>query len=406
VGTHVQEKVDTGFSEKDMRQAKAAMLSARAVRAWSAVHTWTSLVCTLFLLLLCLTGLPLIFHHEIDHWLYDEVEPAALPADAPRADLDGIIAAGLARFPGHAVQFMVWDRDEPDIVMLSIGKTVDADPEHNRIARFDARTGVFLDDVDFRSRITWVLLKLHVDMFAGLPGKLFLGLMGLLFCVAVVSGVVLYWPSTRKLDFGALRRERSRLVRFLDLHNLLGVVTVVWALTVGLTGVINTWADLVLMAWRAGQLAEMTSAHQDRGAPARPTPVQGAVDTARGVMPDMTPAFVAFPGSLLSSKAHYAVFMRGASPLTSRLLRPALIDAETGQLTASRDLPWYVSALLVSQPLHFGDYGGMPLKLIWAALDVITIVVLATGLYLWVKRRRPLRASSRAPHPIGTTAVP
>jgi uncharacterized iron-regulated membrane protein len=33
------------------------------------VHTWSSLVSTLFLLLLCITGLPLIFHHEIDELL-------------------------------------------------------------------------------------------------------------------------------------------------------------------------------------------------------------------------------------------------------------------------------------------------------------------------------------------------
>ncbi|WHZ14159.1 MAG: hypothetical protein OJF52_000994 [Nitrospira sp.] len=33
------------------------------------IHRWTSLVCTAFLLLLCLTGLPLIFWDEIGHWL-------------------------------------------------------------------------------------------------------------------------------------------------------------------------------------------------------------------------------------------------------------------------------------------------------------------------------------------------
>ena len=46
------------------------------------------------------------------------------------------------------------------------------------------------------------------------------------------------------------------------------------------------------------------------------------------------------------------------------------------------------TTLLISQPLHFGDYGGMPLKIIWAVLDVLTIVVLASGLYLWLARRR------------------
>jgi uncharacterized iron-regulated membrane protein len=369
-------------------------MTPRTIRTWSKVHTWTSLISTLFLLLLCITGLPLIFHHEIDHLLYEEVEPATLPADAPRADLDKVLAAGLARFPGHAVQFMYWDRDEPELVMLSIGKTVDSDPAKNRIAKLDARTGQYLEEIDYQSHITYIFYKLHVDMFAGLPGKLFLGLMGFLFCIAIASGVVLYWPSTRKLDFGTVRRDRSRLLRWLDLHNLLGVVTVVWALTVGFTGVINTWADLVLKAWQGGQLVEMIAGAKDRPAPQGPTSVQAAVIAARELMPTMTPSFVAFPGNPFSSRSHYAVFMRGDTPLTSRMLRPALVDAATGKVTDSRDLPWYVTTLLVSQPLHFGDYGGMPLKIIWALLDLATIIVLVTGLYLWWVRRR-VRAPAR-----------
>jgi uncharacterized iron-regulated membrane protein len=373
------------------------MLSSKAIRRWSWVHTWTSLVSTAFLLLLCVTGLPLIFYHELDRALYGEVEPAQLAADAPRANLDTVVANGLAKFPGQAVQFMFWDREEPEIVMLSIGRTVDSDPEHNRLVRLDSRTGEFLDEVDFRSRLTYVFYRLHVDMYAGLPGKLFLGLMGLLFCVAIVSGVVLYWPSTRKLDFGTVRRDRSRLVRWLDLHNLLGVVTVVWALAVGFTGVINTWADLIFKLWQNDQLVEMVGAYKNRILPQGPTSVEAAVASARAAMPGMTPSFVAFPGNPFSSKSHYAVFMRGETPLTSRLLRPALIEADTGTLTDTRGLPLYAKALLISQPLHFGDYGGLPLKIVWALLDVVTIAVLVTGLYLWAKRRRRSRAPAVLP---------
>ena len=102
----------------------------------------------------------------------------------------------------------------------------------------------------------------------------------------------------------------------------------------------------------------------------------------------MTPSFVAFPGTVFSSKSHYIVFLKGDTPVTSRLLKPALIDAETGKLTDSRDMPWYVTTLFISQPLHFGDYGGMPLKILWALLDVLTIIVLGTGVYLWLRRRK------------------
>jgi uncharacterized iron-regulated membrane protein len=51
----------------------------------------------------------------------------------------------------------------------------------------------------------------------------------------------------------------------------------------------------------------------------------------------------------------------------------------------------------MSQPLHFGDYGGMPMKMLWAVLDVLTIIVLGSGLYLWwVRRRAPAARRERS----------
>jgi uncharacterized iron-regulated membrane protein len=367
-----------------------------ALRKWSWVHKWTSLICTVFLLLMCVTGLPLIFHHEIDHLLHAEVEPADVPAGTPPANLDKVLSAAMEKATDKVPHFLIWDRDEPNIVMVSVGPTIDADPSKNQVARVDAHTAAFLDMPDFTGKFTYIMFRLHTDMYAGLPGKLFLGLMGLLFVVAIVSGVILYGPWMRKLDFGTVRNGRGRMLRWLDLHNLLGAVTIVWALVVGFTGVINTWADLVIKIWQFGQLAEMTASYKDAPAPAKAGSIQAAVDRARKEMPEMAPSFVAFPGTILSSKQHYAVFMRGNTPLTSRMLRPALIDATTGELTDSRNLPWYVTTLLVSQPLHFGDYGGMTLKIVWALLDVLTIIVLVTGLYLWWARRR-----WRAREPVG-----
>ena len=52
-----------------------------------------------------------------------------------------------------------------------------------------------------------VMYRLHVDLYAGLAGKLFLGFMGLLLMVAIISGVVLYAPFMRKLRFGEVRQN-------------------------------------------------------------------------------------------------------------------------------------------------------------------------------------------------------
>ena len=101
----------------------------------------------------------------------------------------------------------------------------------------DARTGDVLLDGPLYSQDRFsfmgIMLSLHVDLFASLPGELFLGFMGLLFCVAIVSGVVLYGPFMKKLEFGTVRASRSTRLKWLDLHNLLGIVTLVWAFVVG-----------------------------------------------------------------------------------------------------------------------------------------------------------------------------
>src|SRR3546814_12288941 len=106
--------------------------------------------------------------------------------------------------------------------------------------------------------------------------------MGLLFVVAIVSGVVLYAPFMQRLDFGTVRRDRSRRLKWLDLHNLLGAVTVVWAPVVGATGVVNTWADLVLNLSQYDQPAAMTAPYRGKETLARTGSPATALDQKSG----------------------------------------------------------------------------------------------------------------------------
>jgi uncharacterized iron-regulated membrane protein len=370
-------------------------MTSTALRRWSWLHKWSSLVCTVFMLLLCLTGLPLIFHHEIGRFTGTEVEAPPMPAGTPAANLDELLAAAKALHPQRVVQFLFRDPDETELWIVALNDSAVA-TEGSKTVAVDARTAKVLAEPKLDEGFMYVMLKLHTDLFAGLPGKLFLGLMGMLLLAAIVSGVVLYAPFMRKLDFGTVRRERSTRVRWLDLHNLLGAVTIVWLLVVGATGVINTWADLVIKFWQFDQMAQMTAPYKNLPPPERLGSLEAATRAAQAREPQMSLGFVAFPGTLFSSSHHYAVFMRGTEPLTARLFKPVLVDAQTAQVTDSRELPWYVSALLVSQPLHFGDYGGLPLKIVWALLDIATIVVLGSGLYLWAKRKQPRTLADEA----------
>lgn len=103
-------------------------MSPVSLRRWSWIHKWSSLVCTVFMLLLCLTGLPLIYSHQIGELLGNEVEPPALSAAqaaqvavAPRADLDRVIAAGKARYPDKVMMYMSQDADQPALWFLTMG---------------------------------------------------------------------------------------------------------------------------------------------------------------------------------------------------------------------------------------------------------------------------------------------
>ena len=371
-------------------------MNSQRIKTWAWVHKWSSLVCTVFMLLLCITGLPLIFHHEIGHLLGTEVEAPKLPAGTPRVSLDRVLEVAKAQHPDRIVQFVSQEEDDDAVWFVTLTPTPEPTDNFKQVA-VDARTGEVLAHPKTDEGFMFVMLKLHVDLFAGLPGKLFLGFMGFLLLVAIVSGVVLSSPFMRKLDFGTVRRDRRPRLKWLDLHNLLGIVTLAWAFTVGATGMINTWADLIVKYWQHDQLSALLKPYQ--GQPTVPAaergPVQQSMEVALKSAPGMKLSFIAFPGTSFSSPHHNTFFLRGNEPFTSRLLQPVLVDAQTGAITASPRLPWYLTALLVSQPLHFGDYGGMPMQILWALLDIATIIVLGSGLYLWLKRGNPVPASSK-----------
>ncbi len=354
------------------------------IKTWYLVHKWTSLICTAFLLMLCVTGLPLIFDEEIDGWLDPPAPMVTLPADTPSLSLDTILARAAKTAPGEIPLYISFDEERP-IVYVTTGPTPDAAPAAMHFLAFDARTGTKMPP--YVPGVMAFILKLHTDMFLGFWAEIFLGVMGLLFFAAIVSGVVLYAPFMAKLDFGTLRRGRSKRLGWLDRHNLLGIVTLAWASVVGVTGTINTFVVPTTAIWKSNGLAEISASETRTPLGPQRASVQAALDAVQRKAPEMKPQFIAFPGVVFSSKHHYAVFLKGATPLRSKMLLPGFVDAATGRLDAVVPMPWYMQAMLLAQPLHFGNYGGLAMKIVWALFDVVTIIVLGSGLYLWLRRR-------------------
>jgi len=336
--------------------------------------------------MLCVTGMPLIFHDEIEAALDNSSWQPANP-DGPLLSYDEVLQAGLDDRPGEVPIYMSFDTDRP-VVNVTLGPTADAPGSQMHFAPYDRTSGEAVMETSAGHEVLEFILQLHTDMFLGLPGMLFLGAMGLLFTIALVSGIVLYAPFMKKHDFGMVRAERSSRLKWLDLHNLLGITTMVWVGVVALTGVVNTLEKPINSHWRDNALADLQRKHEDTPQPTEFSSVDAAVGAAIEAAPGMTLQFVAFPGSDFSTDGHFAIFLHGETPLTEHLITPVLVDARTGEVAGVRQMPWYSKALSLSRPLHFGDYGGFPLKVFWAILNAVTLIVLWSGIYLWVKRRR------------------
>jgi uncharacterized iron-regulated membrane protein len=364
------------------------------IRRWALVHKWSSLACTAFLLLICVTGLPLLFSDEINGWLEPHTYEA-LPAGTPKASLNRIIAAGRQLYPGEIVTSLFLDDDEPQIYlwMAPSWAALEADEKSEHFIRFDARTAKILErqKTGGNARLTFVgvMLSLHRDLFLDLPGELFLGAIALVFVAAVVSGVVLHGPFMRRLEFGTVRRDRSARIKWLDVHNLLGVATLGWVSVVGITGLMNELSTPLFGIWQLTEVRSMLAPWRGQAPPAPVSlvSVEAALQSAKRHLPGRTITSVVFPGSENGSPHHFVIWSKGDTPLASRLFNPSLVDALSGEFVSTLKMPWYLRALEVSRPLHFGDYGGLPLKILWALLDVVTIAVLGSGLYLWLGRR-------------------
>ncbi|GBQ32077.1 hypothetical protein AA12717_3937 [Gluconacetobacter sacchari DSM 12717] len=348
--------------------------------------------------MLCLTGLPLIFSAEIDD-LLDPPPAAPVAARAMAAHVDETVRQAYHAWPGQRVRLAVFDADSARVV-LHLSPHADDDFDRMHELAFDARTGALLrDGAPAGDAVMDTILQLHVRLFAGLPGELFLGVMGLVFVAAIVSGVALYAPFMRRLRFGDIRWRRSGRLRWLDLHNFLGIVTACWVLIVALTGFMNTLATPLFGLWQIRDVAPVLRpfAHDAPVIPA--TPLSAAMRAAEEAVPGMTTRFVTFPSHRNGSPDHYVVWTQGRSKLLSRFMTPVLVDATSGRIMFVGKMPWYLRFLEICRPLHFGDYGGLGLKCLWGVLDLATMVVLGSGLYLLLSRpRHPARLPDAGAH--------
>lgn len=362
------------------------------------LHRWCSLVATLPFLILCLTGTVLIFHEEIDAALGHVPVPQleAMPHRPLQESIDNLLAANT----GERVASIGLDaQDHAGLLMAAMVP--------NEARRFEgikmryaelATAKPTAHTVDPTRTLTGFLLELHARWFLGPVGEIVGAVIALLVMISLVSGLVVYWPHAKKVIFGLLRRGRGPRLRQLDLHNFIGVVVLGWAFAVSLTGVLLGLGTVATGVWTAATLNELRDRVAGGDVDLRRPPV--TLDAAAAAVERLAPkgwkvGTVIYPGTEYSTPRHYAVLVMAPAGLGRRLFRAGLVDAGNGEVVALLEMPWYMQAIILSQPLHFGNYGGLPLKLLWTLCTWLTLYITANGAWMWWDRRRARATHSR-----------
>lgn len=206
------------------------------------IHLWLSVPFGLIITLICFSGAMLVFEAEImkifrhDLYYVKEAKEAPLPAEKIMENVAGIL---------------------PDDITAT-GLNIFADPERSyqvslskprRSSLFvDPYTGEVLGKYE-RSPFFLTMFKLHrwlldsmkpgSDIFVG---KLVVGISTLIFVFILISGIVIWWPRTRKALVNSLKISTGKgLKRFwYDLHVAGGMYILLFLLVMALTGL--TWS--------------------------------------------------------------------------------------------------------------------------------------------------------------------
>ncbi len=215
--------------------------------------------------------------------------------------------------------------------------------------------------------------------------------MALALLVSIVTGAIVYGPMTQRFAFGLIRRRFSRRTALADLRELVGAATFGWTLLVTVTGLLLSLGSFVIQYYAATELALMAKQHGQETIVEDYGTVDAAVVRARASAPGRHWQTIALPGSDLASPTRYTVLLEGGAGIESRMLTLALVDARTATSAEVKELPWYLKALLLSEPLHFGDYGGVTLELVWTLFGLATVALSVTGVWVFWSARRDRR---------------
>lgn len=353
-------------------------MKARFIRAFYKTHKWCGLFVALHFVLLSLTGSLLLFREEITG---ESHEHGAVPALEAQKILDHTLMISPTSRP------LSLTLKNEDVIEMRLG--VNDSPLYRESHRFYFSPQG--QSVEFSSQkpdwFDWVL-RLHRELLLGSKGKIYIGLIGILYSFTLLSGFLIYGPFHKKLGFGEIRRHSSRTLSS-DLHKYLGIVCLSWGLIIGISGAFLGLSSTLIKLFQYQELQYLVQKYPT--VPQEPwASLDKIMEEAQKAIPHGVFEFLAFPNTQFSPPGHFLVLFHGNTSFTEKLVDLVVVDSVTGEVTDVRPLPWYLKFTLLSEPLHFGNYGGLALKVVWSILNLASLALPVLGILMWRRKRKTL----------------
>lgn len=340
------------------------------------LHTWCGVVSALFLIVCFLAGALTLFLDDLNRWAAPP-PPSVMPA--PDARQQAQLLDYMAAHPEITTTFTLhlrttadapaplsWERDGEQF-----WATRDANGQWRRFSAPLPALGEVLDD-------------LHRT--AGIPGAVggyTMGVVAVLYALALISGTVLLLPRLKRQLF-ALRPEGGRRRAWLDLHNLLGLTALPFHLVIAITTAVFVFYAPLEQAMRALSPAADTDVAEAAGQ-GELLPPATLLARAQAFAPALQAERMVFDA--LDNRAEALVVVLGGTATGGRRLYVALNPYGGALRYRNSGGSFYHAASDAFAALHFGNYGGYPLRWLYFVLALAGAVLFYTGNLLWLGKR-------------------
>ena len=374
----------------EVKPRKRQFLPPDFVRAMLAGHSALGLAFAALIFVVCLTGTVCVFLFELHRWEQPDAPVVTRPL-TPEAIGTAVRAGHAQALADNAAHELFVQGPNPASPRLHVNY-------HDHATGAD---GNWLADADgklvTRIKAPWAVFIGELHMQLHLPrtwGMMLVGLTGVALLSSLISGLLSH-PRIFK-DAFSLRWGGSRRLQEADLHNRLGVWGLPFHVIVTLSGALLGLSTLIVgvlaLAAYNGDSEEafgtILGPRATADETAAPVPdVAAMIRHVQASKPDATFTSVHIdhigkagqvvhlgmrtPGHVAMANNYY--FKGDGTPLGDGGL-------ETGGVGQQ--------ILGVLQPLHFGWFGGFPVKIAYGVLGLALAVITHTGVTIWLARRR------------------